>query len=273
MPWSLVRAWVSFTEYVIFESPAVIVDHSPPDIHKKHFVIDTDPSCDEDVDYLVSGKSISAWTVLESQNFRILIWIEPIRSKTFAWADNLLYFIVRIQGYINYHSSFRLTCNICTVSVTVNFALSDIRSYYVTVGYTYSGSELIDSYHIVPNTTSANNAQRTQVSVNVPKSLEFDAEIAWWRLSIYGFLTKYGGVLSTIKLGEDLCVQIFTLLHARTVANICTPTVIFKLLFIKEEDKDTFQRFMTSHPPNMQWQLNNMKTSVITFLTPISVTY
>ena len=55
-----VRAWVSFTEYVIFESPAVIVDHSPPDIHKKHFVIDTGPSCDEDVDYLVSGKSISA---------------------------------------------------------------------------------------------------------------------------------------------------------------------------------------------------------------------
>ena len=29
---------------------------------------------------------------------------------------------------------------------------SDIRSYYVTVGYTYSGSELIDSYQIVPNT-------------------------------------------------------------------------------------------------------------------------
>ena len=55
-----VRAWVSFTEYVIFESPAVIVDHSPPDIHKKHFVIDTGPSCDEDVDYLVFGKSISA---------------------------------------------------------------------------------------------------------------------------------------------------------------------------------------------------------------------
>ena len=55
-----VRAWVSFTEYVIFESPAVIVDHSPPDIHKKQFVIDTGPSCDEDVDYLVSGKSISA---------------------------------------------------------------------------------------------------------------------------------------------------------------------------------------------------------------------
>ena len=55
-----VRAWVSFTEYVIFESPAVIVDHSPPDIHMKQFVIDTGPSCDEDVDYLVSGKSISA---------------------------------------------------------------------------------------------------------------------------------------------------------------------------------------------------------------------
>jgi len=36
------------------------VDHSPPDIHKKHFVIDTGPSYDEDVDYLVCGKSISA---------------------------------------------------------------------------------------------------------------------------------------------------------------------------------------------------------------------
>jgi len=55
-----VRAWVSFTEYVIFESPTVIVDHSSPDIHRKHFVIDTGSSCDEDVDYLVSGKSISA---------------------------------------------------------------------------------------------------------------------------------------------------------------------------------------------------------------------
>jgi hypothetical protein len=55
-----VRAWVSFTEYVIFKSPAVIVDHSPPDVHQKHFVIDTGPTCGEDVDYLVSGKSISA---------------------------------------------------------------------------------------------------------------------------------------------------------------------------------------------------------------------
>ena len=99
---------------------------------------------------------------------------------------------------------------------------------------------------------------------------EFDAEIAWWRLSIYGFLTKYGGVLSTIKLGEDLCVQIFTLLHARTVANICTPTVIFKLLFIKEEDKDTFQRFMTSHPPNeVPTQMSNPSIPVCGSSNPI----
>ena len=50
-----VRAWTSFTEYTTFMSDTVKVDHTPPGIHKKHFVVDTDGSCDKDLDYVTSS--------------------------------------------------------------------------------------------------------------------------------------------------------------------------------------------------------------------------
>ena len=90
---------------------------------------------------------------------------------------------------------------------------SDIRSYYATVGYTYSGSELIDSYQIVPNTTSANNAQRTQVSVNVPKSLPDILVLTIWAENNAGLNTTGAKVTTTVlstnkdRLKGDLIIQ------------------------------------------------------------------
>ncbi|CAC5378366.1 unnamed protein product [Mytilus coruscus] len=55
-----VKAWTSLDEYAIFESDPVIIDHTPPVIHKKHFVLDSLLSCDHDVDYITSNDSISA---------------------------------------------------------------------------------------------------------------------------------------------------------------------------------------------------------------------
>ena len=90
---------------------------------------------------------------------------------------------------------------------------SDIRSYYVTVGYTYSGSELIDSYQIVPNTTSANNAQQTQVSVNVPKSLPDTLVLAICAENKAGLNTTGAKATTTVlntnkdRLKGDLIIQ------------------------------------------------------------------
>lgn len=55
-----VKAWPTLDEYAIFESDPVIVDHTPPAIHKKHFVTDFLLSCNQDVDFITSKDSISA---------------------------------------------------------------------------------------------------------------------------------------------------------------------------------------------------------------------
>jgi len=90
---------------------------------------------------------------------------------------------------------------------------SDIRSYYVTVGYTYSGSELIDSYQIVPNTTSANHAQQSLVSVNVPKSLPDILVLTIWAKNNAGLNTTGAKATTTVlntnkdRLKGDLIIQ------------------------------------------------------------------
>lgn len=55
-----VRAWTSLYEYAIFQSSAVIVDHTPPFINKKHVVLDSLKSCGNDVDYVTLNDTVIA---------------------------------------------------------------------------------------------------------------------------------------------------------------------------------------------------------------------
>ncbi|XP_076106390.1 uncharacterized protein LOC143075038 [Mytilus galloprovincialis] len=57
-----VKAWYSFTSNKIFQSEPVQVDHTPPDIHKRYFIIDSISNCEEDADYILSTHSVlSCW--------------------------------------------------------------------------------------------------------------------------------------------------------------------------------------------------------------------
>ncbi|XP_052063158.1 uncharacterized protein LOC127702892 [Mytilus californianus] len=55
---------------------------------------------------------------------------------------------------------------------------SDIMSYYVTVGHTYSESQLVDSYKITPNTTNA--LQQEQIITNISSSMPENLVLTIW---------------------------------------------------------------------------------------------
>ena len=70
-----VRAWVDMNTYLIFQSPPVMVDQTPPAVRKDTFVKDTDSTCANEFDHITWTQNISAcWTDVFYESQGLIIY-------------------------------------------------------------------------------------------------------------------------------------------------------------------------------------------------------
>ncbi|XP_071093296.1 uncharacterized protein [Haliotis cracherodii] len=134
-----VKAWFSFSEYAVFQSRSILVDHTPPAVQRAKSPLDSDVSCKMDFEYFSHGQPIRAcWegvfndTQTTLKGFEISLGSSPggdeiIQAKFTGNATSYPIPVGLLKGGTKYYSSIRATnsAGLQTVAVSDGFVVDD----------------------------------------------------------------------------------------------------------------------------------------------------
>ncbi|XP_046356064.2 uncharacterized protein LOC124134978 [Haliotis rufescens] len=134
-----VKAWFSFSDYAVFQSHSILVDHTPPAVQRAKSPLDSDGSCKMDLEYFSHGQTVlSCWegvfndTQTTLTGFEIWVGTSPEGDDTIPQTSvgkqtSYTIPLAYLKSGTKYYSSIRATnsAGLQTIAVSDGFVVDD----------------------------------------------------------------------------------------------------------------------------------------------------